>query len=78
MSNLTLNEEINQLWTAFEKSKVERGMFTIDAIHPNFVCGGLDHYCDRYSSYFGRHHIYRKCMGYFSTRQTATCVIDAE
>ena len=48
-----------QLEMAYDRSKVERGMFSIAAMQPNFVHGRVDHYPDGFSCYFGRHHIYR-------------------
>eukprot|EP00957_Ditylum_brightwellii_P026491 2003800-Ditylum_brightwellii.AAC.1 len=65
-----------QLETYFERSKVKRVMFSITAIQPNFVHGGSDHYHDRYSCYFGRHHIYCNLVDNFGARKTG--VMDIE
>eukprot|EP00957_Ditylum_brightwellii_P190350 14489655-Ditylum_brightwellii.AAC.1 len=54
---------------AYDRSKVERDMFSIAAIQPNFVRGRVDHYHDGFSCYYGRHHIYRPYVGNFGIRQ---------
>ena len=56
-----------QLEMAYDRSKVERDMFSIAAMQPNFVRGGIDHYHDGFSCYFGRHHIYRPYVGNLGT-----------
>eukprot|EP00957_Ditylum_brightwellii_P130156 9928358-Ditylum_brightwellii.AAC.1 len=58
-----------QLEMAYDRSKVEMDMFSIAAKQQNFVCGGVDHYHDEFSSYFGRHHIYRPYVGNFGTKE---------
>ena len=58
-----------QLEMAYDRSKVERDMFSIAAMQPNFVHGGVDHYHDGFSCYFGRHHIYRPYVAKFGTRE---------
>ena len=58
-----------QLEMAYDRSKVERDMFSIAAMQPNFVRGGVDHYHDGFSCYFGRHHIYRPYVANFGTRE---------
>eukprot|EP00957_Ditylum_brightwellii_P017127 1291203-Ditylum_brightwellii.AAC.1 len=42
-----------------DRSKVERGMFSIAAMQSNAVHGRVDQYHDGFSCYFGRLHIYR-------------------
>eukprot|EP00957_Ditylum_brightwellii_P103549 7889309-Ditylum_brightwellii.AAC.1 len=54
---------------AYDRSKVEKDMFSIAAMQSNFVCGGIDHYHDGFSCYFGTHHIYRPYVADFGTRQ---------
>ena len=61
-----------QLEAAYERSKVERDMFNIAVMQPNFVRGRVDHYHDGFSCYFGRHHIYRSYVGNFGTREQGT------
>eukprot|EP00957_Ditylum_brightwellii_P089119 6786338-Ditylum_brightwellii.AAC.1 len=57
------------LGMAYDRSKVERDMFSIAAMQPKIVCGGVDNYHDGFSCYFGRHHMYRPYVGNFGTRQ---------
>eukprot|EP00957_Ditylum_brightwellii_P159889 12170612-Ditylum_brightwellii.AAC.1 len=52
---------------AYDRSKVERDMFSVTAMQPNFVHGGVDHYHDGFCCYFGRHHIYRPYVGNVGT-----------
>eukprot|EP00957_Ditylum_brightwellii_P089429 6809603-Ditylum_brightwellii.AAC.1 len=54
---------------AYDRSKVERDMFNIAAMQSNFACGGIEHYHDRFSCYFGRHHIYRPYVANFGIRK---------
>eukprot|EP00957_Ditylum_brightwellii_P196974 15006650-Ditylum_brightwellii.AAC.1 len=54
---------------AYDKSKVERDMFSIAAMQPHFVHGGVDHHQDGFSCYFGRHHIYRLHVANVGTRK---------
>eukprot|EP00957_Ditylum_brightwellii_P040454 3062034-Ditylum_brightwellii.AAC.1 len=56
---------------AYDRSKVERNIFSIAAIQPNFVRGRVDHYVDGISCYFGRH-IYRPYVANFGTREQGT------
>jgi hypothetical protein len=58
-----------QLQMAYDRSKVERDMFSIAAMQPNIVHGGVDYYHDVSSSYFGRHHIYRPYVAKYGTRE---------
>eukprot|EP00957_Ditylum_brightwellii_P019867 1499011-Ditylum_brightwellii.AAC.1 len=54
---------------AYVKSKVERDMFSIAAMQPNFVHGRVDHYHGGFSFNFGGHCIYRVYVGNFGTRE---------
>eukprot|EP00957_Ditylum_brightwellii_P060282 4578095-Ditylum_brightwellii.AAC.1 len=56
----------------YDRSKVERDMFSIADMQPNVVRGGIDHYHDGLSCYFGRHHIYRPYAAKFGTREQGT------
>eukprot|EP00957_Ditylum_brightwellii_P004863 370517-Ditylum_brightwellii.AAC.1 len=44
---------------AYDRSKVERGVFSNAAMQPNFVRCGVDHYHGGFYCDFGRHYIYR-------------------
>eukprot|EP00957_Ditylum_brightwellii_P083417 6340824-Ditylum_brightwellii.AAC.1 len=59
---------------AYGRSKVEKDMLSIAAMQSNFVCGGVDHYHDKCSCYFGRHHIYRPYVADLGIRQPGTDV----
>eukprot|EP00957_Ditylum_brightwellii_P017313 1303808-Ditylum_brightwellii.AAC.1 len=54
---------------AYDRSKVERDMFSIVAMQPNFVRGKVYHYHDGFSCYIGRHHIYRPYVANFGNRE---------
>ena len=58
-----------QLEMAYDRSKVERDMFSIATMQSHFVCGGIDHYHNGFSCYFRRHHIYRLYVADFGTRK---------
>eukprot|EP00957_Ditylum_brightwellii_P081847 6226192-Ditylum_brightwellii.AAC.1 len=60
---------------AYDRSKVERDMFSITVMQPNFVRDQVDHYHDGFSSYFGRHHIYRPHVANVGTRQQGADVV---
>eukprot|EP00957_Ditylum_brightwellii_P008480 642974-Ditylum_brightwellii.AAC.1 len=54
---------------AYDRSKVERDMFSIAAMQPNLVCGRVVHYHYGFSCYFGRHPIYKPYVENFGIRE---------
>eukprot|EP00957_Ditylum_brightwellii_P031550 2392668-Ditylum_brightwellii.AAC.1 len=54
---------------AYDRSKVERDMFSNSAMQLHFMCGGIDNYHDGLSCYFGKHHIYKPYVATVGTRE---------